>query len=230
MFCWGRGSALRGVWCWGECDGLWSYKCWLGSRSTGVDYLTSLTSGLSSLTNDSHMKVCWEPSRFQRLGTQHNAWHTHLVMPVGAGLFQAQEFSGPGATAHPPWSLYLSWGTEKHMDPVCQRACCGGGVGCQSPVEKALGWEPKSAPCMFHVLWQVTTPPPPGLHFLNSLIKRSSPWSPAVLPAWMFCDSVPLGLRGAPWCVIGWGGMDRDGERGRDRASAKRGLSPTFPD
>lgn len=59
------------------------------------------------------------------------------------------------------------------------------------PVEKALGWEPNSAPKMFCVLGQVT--PLTKLLFSQCWISRLSPWSPRVLAAWVSCDSLSSG-------------------------------------
>lgn len=46
----------------------------------------------------------------------------------------------------------------------------------------------------------------------------------------MLCDSVSSGSEVSALCEMGWGGMGSAEERGRDRASAKHGLSPMFPD
>lgn len=59
------------------------------------------------------------------------------------------------------------------------------------PVEKALGWEPNSAPKMFYVLGQVT--PLTKLLFPQCWMSRLSPWSPSVLVAWVSCDSLSSG-------------------------------------
>lgn len=104
----------------------------------------------------------------------------------------------------------------------------GNVLGCQGSVEKVLSWEPN---CTLSVLcpW-ASHNPIPGLCFPNSLIRRLSPCSPGVLPAWLFCDSVSSGSEVSSWYEMRWGVMGSDEGKARDRASARHEFSPTFPD
>lgn len=131
------------------------------------------------------MKLCCEPSRFQRLSTPHDACHTpsfnnECLLGLQAPGIQWANGHGPSST-----ELTFELGNRQAYGPNMS----GSILRCPSPVEKALGWETNSAPFMFSVLGQVTTHYR-GFHFPNSWIRKLSPWSPGVLPAWMFCDSV----------------------------------------
>lgn len=131
------------------------------------------------------MKLCREASRFCRPSAWHNAWCTcwfsdeHLW---GPGLVQVSSGTR-AAMAQLPWSMYLSWETDKCMGLTCQGACGVWGVLWKGP-----GVGARLCTKTVYVLGQVN--PLLGLHYPHSLKRRLSPWSPKVPSAWMAQDFV----------------------------------------
>ena len=80
--------------------------------------------------------------------------HSTVPGALGAGLCQAPGVRQPrAAMAQPPRSPHWSCG----IDGI-QAQSEGRVSGHRSPTVKVLGWEPNSAPYVFCVLGQVTTP------------------------------------------------------------------------